>query len=88
MKSFSKKKWWLNMVSYDLGEQKTWDYQIAYNKETAERINRIEDKIDKNNSKLNSLTLLVVISLLINIVEFPYTLPIIKTLISFLIKVI
>ena len=76
------------MVSYDLGEQKAWDYQIAYNKETAERINRIEDKIDKNNSKLNSLTLLVVISLLINIVEFPYTLPIIKTLISFLIKVI
>jgi len=76
------------MVSYDLGEQKTWDYQIAYNKETAERINRIEDKIDKNNSKLNSLTLLVVISLLINIVEFPYTLPIIKTLISLLIKVI
>ena len=76
------------MVSYDLGEQKTWDYQIAYNKETAERINRIEDKIDKNNSKLNSLTLLVVISLLINIVEFPYTLPIIKTLITLLIKVI
>jgi len=76
------------MVSYDLGEQKTWDYQIAYNKETAERINRIEDKIDKNNNKLNSLTLLVVISLLINIVEFPYTLPIIKTLISLLIKVI
>jgi len=76
------------MVSYDLGEQKAWDYQIAYNKETAERINRIEDKIDKNNSKLNSLTLLVVISLLINIIEFPYTLPIIKTLISLLIKVI
>jgi len=76
------------MVSYDLGEQKAWDYQIAYNKETAERINRIEDKIDKNNSKLNSLTLLVVLSLLINIIEFPYTLPIIKTLISFLIKVI
>jgi len=75
-------------VSYDLGEQKAWDYQIAYNKETAERINRIEDKIDKNNSKLNSLTLLVVISLLINIIEFPYTLPIIKTLISLLIKVI
>jgi len=76
------------MVSYDLGEQKAWDYQIAYNKETAERINRIEDKIDKNNSKLNSLTLLVVLSLLINIIEFPYTLPIIKTLISLLIKVI
>jgi len=76
------------MVSYDLGEQKAWDYQIAYNKETAERINRIEDKIDKNNSKLNSLTLLVVISLLINIIEFPYTLPIIKTLITLLIKVI
>ena len=76
------------MVSYDLGEQKTWDYQIAYNKETAERINRIEDKIDKNNSKLNSLTLLVVISLLLNIIEFPYTLPIIKTLISFIIGVI
>ena len=76
------------MVSYDLGEQKTWDYQIAYNRETAERINRIEDKIDKNNSKLNSLTLLVVLSLLINIVEFPYTLPIIKTLITLLIKVI
>jgi len=76
------------MVSYDLGEQKAWDYQIAYNKETAERINRIEDKIDKNNSKLNSLTLLVIISLLINIIEFPYTLPIIKTLISLLIKVI
>jgi len=76
------------MVSYDLGEQKAWDYQIAYNKETAERINRIEDKIDKNNSKLNSLTLLVVLSLLINIVEFPYTLPIIKTLITLLIKVI
>ena len=76
------------MVSYDLGEQKAWDYQIAYNKETAERINRIEDKIDKNNNKLNSLTLLVVLSLLINIVEFPYTLPIIKTLITLLIKVI
>jgi len=76
------------MVSYDLGEQKTWDYQIAYNRETAERINRIEDKIDKNNSKLNSLTLLVILSLLINIVEFPYTLPIIKTLITLLIKVI
>jgi len=76
------------MVSYDLGEQKAWDYQIAYNKETAERINRIEDKIDKNNSKLNSLTLLVVLSLLINIIEFPYTLPIIKTLITLLIKVI
>jgi len=76
------------MVSYDLGEQKAWDYQIAYNKETAERINRIEDKIDKNNSKLNSLTILVVISLLINIIEFPYTLPIIKTLISFIIGVI
>ena len=75
-------------MSYDLGEQKAWDYQIAYNKETAERINRIEDKIDKNNSKLNSLTLLVVISLLINIIEFPYTLPIIKTLITLLIKVI
>jgi len=75
-------------VSYDLGEQKTWDYQIAYNRETAERINRIEDKIDKNNSKLNSLTLLVILSLLINIVEFPYTLPIIKTLITLLIKVI
>ena len=76
------------MVSYDLGEQKAWDYQIAYNRETAERINRIEDKIDKNNSKLNSLTILVVISLLINIIEFPYTLPIIKTLISFIIGVI
>ena len=76
------------MVSYDLGEQKAWDYQIAYNKETAERINRIEDKIDKNNSKLNSLTILVVISLLLNIIEFPYTLPIIKTLISFIIGVI
>ena len=75
-------------MSYDLGEQKAWDYQIAYNKETAERINRIEDKIDKNNSKLNSLTLLVVLSLLINIIEFPYTLPIIKTLITLLIKVI
>ena len=70
------------MVSYDLGEQKAWDYQIAYNKETAERINRIEDKIDKTNSKLNSLTILVIISLLINIIEIPSALPIIKDLIT------
>jgi len=76
------------MVSYDLGEQKTWDYQIAYNKETAERINRIEDKIDKSNSKLNSLTILVIISLLINIIEIPSTLPIIKDLITILIRLI
>jgi len=72
----------INMVSYDLGEQKAWDYQIAYNKETAERINRIEDKIDKTNSKLNSLTILVIISLFINIIEIPSALPIIKDLIT------
>ena len=76
------------MVSYDLGEQKAWDYQIAYNKETAERINRIEDKIDKSNSKLNSLTILVIISLLINIIEFPQALPLIKDLITLLLHLI
>jgi len=76
------------MVSYDLGEQKAWDYQIAYNKETAERINRIEDKIDKTNSKLNSLTILVIISLLINIIEIPSALPIIKDLITLLTHII
>jgi len=76
------------MVSYDLGEQKAWDYQIAYNKETAERINRIEDKIDKSNSKLNSLTILVIISLLINIIQIPSALPIIKDLIALLIHLI
>ena len=64
------------------------DYQIAYNKETAERINRIEDKIDKSNNKLNSLTILVIISLLINIIEIPSTLPIIKDLITLLIHTI
>ena len=76
------------MVSYDLGEQKAWDYQIAYNKETAERINRIEDKIDKSNNKLNSLTILVIISLLINIIEFPQALPLIKDLITLLTHII
>jgi len=76
------------MVSYDLGEQKAWDYQIAYNKETAERINRIEDKIDKTNSKLNSLTILVIISLFINIIEIPSVLPIIKDLITLLTHII
>jgi len=74
------------MVSYDLGDTKAWDYQIQVNQASAERMDRIEDKLDKTNGKLTSLTILVIISLLINITEFPTVIPIIKSIISFIIS--
>jgi len=75
------------MVSYDLGNEKVWDYQMQVNREAEERMNRIEDKLDKTNGKLNSLTILVIISLVINVVEIPSILPIVKSLVSLLIHV-
>jgi len=74
------------MVNYQYEDTKAWDYQINVNKEQSERLNRVEDKLDKTNNKLNSLTILVILSLLINIVEFPQIYPMIKALISFLIS--
>jgi hypothetical protein len=60
----------------------SFNYQRQINAEIFDTTRRLEEKVEKTNSKITKLTILVILSLAINILNIPYSITLIKAIMS------
>lgn len=75
------------MNNYDTNAQ-AWEYQRAYNEQAVRDIHDISQRLLAQDIKMTKMAYILVFSIILDLLNLPYTIPLIKEAFILLIKMI